>query len=636
MEVHMRWGYLIPRLIIVGLIWAFTVFGFDPLLHYSATETLQSITGAKADIEELETGFFPPRGSVRRVALASADKPGTNLLEFDEMKLNLAGAPLLRRSYVVDEAKVTGVRFGTSRSDNGQLERDPNEESAGPTIPPWISDKLKEMGDEWIENFTEQAKAQLDPNRLESYRVGNELYAKWDTRFKEINIQIKTTREQIELLQQQVKDAKKGETIDQIQKYIQVAADADLMIRRSRELANQFRANVPLEARSDFARLDQAQKNDRETVANSIRMLKPDPRRISESLIGEEMYVQLQQMLTWVEFIRDSLNEVKGPPETERLRGRDYLFPILNPTPKILCRKMLIDGELMLSHVPTPFQAVLTDVTSDPKLHGRPALLQVSTAGEMPVQLVIRHDATQDVATTDLAADYTDRKGQRLSAGKAGGDRLVASLNNMHWKARMSLVENQVTGQIDVSSDFGNSEFQTKSPYATALAGVTQDTLASISTINATIRLDGSILKPHVTMTSDLGEKVAAGFETAFAAHLPQMKQQAMALVTTYALEQNKSLADKLGKPYQDITADYETLVASLGEIRALAQNLRSGQVDPNAVFKQVSQSGLLKDKDQQKAEKYLGTANKVLGGMKDPNTAIQDALPGLRKKLFR
>ena len=109
-----------------------------------------------------------------------------------------------------------------------------------------------------------------------------------------------------------------------------------------------------------------------------------------------------------------------------------------------------------------------------------------------------------------------------------------------------------------------------------------------------------------------------------------------MALVTTYALEQNKSLADKLGKPYQDITADYETLVASLGEIRALAQNLRSGQVDPNAVFKQVSQSGLLKDKDQQKAEKYLGTANKVLGGMKDPNTAIQDALPGLRKKLFR
>ena len=64
--------------------------------------------------------------------------------------------------------------------------------------------------------------------------------------------------------------------------------------------------------------------------------------------------------------------------------------------------------------------------------------------------------------------------------------------------------------------------------------------------------------------------------------------------------------------------------------------NLRSGQVDPNAVYKQVSQSGLLSDKDQQKADKVMGRVNDVLGGVKDPNTAIQDALPGLRKKLFR
>lgn len=632
----MRWGYLIPRLIIVGIIWAFMVFGFDPLLHYSATETLQSVTGAKADIEELSTGFFPPRAGVRRVALASASKPGTNLLEFDEMKLSLAGAPLLRRSYVVDEAKVTGVRFGTSRSDNGQLERKPEDESEGPTIPPWLSEKVKNMGDEWLENFTEQAKAQIDPNRLETYRVGNEVYAKWDTRFKEINIQIKTTQAQLKSLEQQVKDAKSGETLDQIQKYIQVAAQADLMIRESRDLANQFKTSVPVEVRNDFARLDQAQKNDRENVANTIRMLKPDSRRISESLIGEEMYLQLQQMLTWVEFLRGSLDQVKGPPEPERSRGRDFEFPILNPTPKMLCRKMLIDGELMLSHVPTPFRAVLTDVTSDPKLHGRPALLQVSTAGEMPVQVMIRHDATQAVATTDLAADYTDQKEQKLSAGKADGDRLVASLKNMHWKARLSLVEDQITGQIDVSSEFGNSQFQTKSPYATALAGVTQDTLASISTVNATITLNGSVLRPKVTMTSDLGEKIAAGFETAFAANLPQMKEQAMALISTYAQEQKQTLAAKLGKPYQEITADYAKLVASLDEVRAIAQNLRSGQVDPNAIFQQVSQTGLLKEKDQQKADKYMGTANKVLDGLKDPNTAILNSLPGLQRKLFR
>lgn len=632
----MRWGYLIPRLIIVAIIWAFFAFGFDPLLHYSATESLQAITDAKADIETVETGFFPPRGSINHVALASASKPGTNLFEFERMNFSLAGGPLLRRSYVVDEAQVTGVRFGTSRNDNGQLERDDDEDSGGPAIPPWLTDKLKDAGDEWLENFTEQAKAQVDPNRLETYRVGNELYAKWDGRFKEINLQIKTTKEQLETLEQQVKEAKEGDTIDQIQKYLQVAAKADLMIRESRALANDFKTSVPVEARNDFARLDQAQKNDREMVANSIRMLKPDARRISESLIGEEMYVQLQQMLTWVEFVRSSVGNVKGPPAPERYRGRDYLYPILDPTPKMLCRRMLINGELMLSNVPTPFEAVLTDVTSDPKLHGKPALLQVTTAGELPVHLAIRHDATQDIARTDLAADYVDLNPQQLAAGKIDGDRLTASLSNMRWKARMTLVENQIAGQIDVTSDFGSSDFQTKSPYATALAGVTQDTLASISTVNATIQLNGSILKPNVTMNSDLGQKIASGFETAFAANLPMMKEQAVSMVTAYALEQKTTLAARLGKPYKDIEADYKQLMASLGEVRAIAQNLKSGQVDPNAIFRTVSETGVLKDKDQQKADKYLGTANKIFGGMKDPNTAIRDALPGLRKKLFR
>ncbi len=46
----MRWTYVIPRLVIVALIWAFMAFGFDPLLRYSAIQSLQAVTGAKVDI----------------------------------------------------------------------------------------------------------------------------------------------------------------------------------------------------------------------------------------------------------------------------------------------------------------------------------------------------------------------------------------------------------------------------------------------------------------------------------------------------------------------------------------------------------------------------------------------------------
>ena len=171
----MRWTYVIPRLIIVALIWAFMAFGFDPLLRYSAIHSLQAVTGAKVDIRSVRTEFFPPRFSIDAAALASYRNRGLNMLQFDSMKFNLAGAPLLRKSYVVEEASVTGVRFGTSRNDNGQLEVVPL--SNEPEAPSWLTEKLKSAGDEWLKNFTEQAKGQLDPNVLESYRLGNQLYA---------------------------------------------------------------------------------------------------------------------------------------------------------------------------------------------------------------------------------------------------------------------------------------------------------------------------------------------------------------------------------------------------------------------------------------------------------------------------
>lgn len=631
----MRWGYLIPRIIIIAIVWAFFAFGFDPMLRNGATSGLQSITGAKVDIADVTTGFFPPRMNVNQVALASASKPGSNLVEFQTASFHLAGQPLMHRNYVIDEATITGVRFQTSRNDNGQLDIEEDDESTGPVIPEWLQDKMKNLGDEWLEQFTDQAKSQLDPNRLETYQVGNQLYVKWDRRFEEVNVAISTTKERAELLQQQIKAAKNAEPVQQIQMYLQIAQNADILLKDSQAFVTQLQTNVPAEVRQDFVKLDQAQQNDRQMVASTIQNLKPDSGKITESLIGEEMYLQLQHLLSWVDTIQSYQEQLKAPAEPERSRGRYFEFPILNPTPKVLCRKMLMDGELMLGDFPTPFRAVLTDVTTDPKLHGQPAILQVQTAGERPVNLVIRHDATSDIAVTDLSADFVDETEHVLAAGKPDAEQLTASLNNLHWKANVTLIEGQIDGRIEMRSDFGKSRFQTARPYATSLASVAEQTLQSIHTVNAVIDLKGSALKPDISMTSDLGSQVANGFQTAFQAQLPAMKQQALAMVTEYAVEQKQELSAKLGGRYTALLADHKQLMNSLNSVRTIAADFRKGQVNPDAVFRTVSDSGLLKQNDQKKADKYFGEASKVMDGFQNPNQAFQNALPSLRNRLL-
>ncbi len=629
----MRWTYVIPRLIIVGLIWAFMAFGFDPLLRYSATQSLQAVTGAKVDIGSVKTGFFPPRFSINDAALASQRRPGSNLLQFDRMKFNLTGEALLRKSYVVEEASVTGVRFGTPRSDNGQLEIAPPDEE--PETPSWLAEKLKNVGDEWLDNFTEQAKGQLDPNVLESYRLGNQLYVKWDQRFTHMDGQLEQKKQQVKSVREQMDRAKRADTLQQIEIYLQLAQQADLLMRETRHMRTQLQGIVP-EVRRDFTRLDQARVNDQQHVMHTVQLLKPDSRRISESLIGEQMYLQVQQILSWLETARTYQEDLRKPAAPERQRGRDFEFAIFDPTPKLLCRTVSINGELMLGTVPTPFEAGLTNATSDPRLLGKPTLLRATAAGDTAFELVVQHDATKEVTQTDLAADYTDHKEQLLAAGKPGGDRLTASLSNLHWMARLTLIENHVQGQITVSSNLNSPELHVQNEFAAALAGVAQQTLAGIQHVNATIQLDGPIKKPNVNVTSDLGEQVVTGFDAAFAEYQPQLQALLAEKVSGYVDEQRQKLATTFGGRHEQLLADNTRVLEGLDQIRQLGVALKSGKADPNAIFRTVSESGVLSAKDQKKADEVMQKSNRILDGLNDPNKAFQQALPGLRKKLFR
>lgn len=629
----MRWSYLLPRLLIMAVVWAFFAFGFDPLLRYSATQTLQSVTGAKVDVTRLETSFFPPTLTVSDVQLADRSKPGQNLVEFDQIKFHMNGDALLRRNYVVETAEMTGVRLGTPRADDGRLPAD--EQSDGPSVPGWVTERIESFGDEWLESLTADVKEKLDPDVLESYRLGNELYVKWDGRFHDVNDQIKTASAQLKRLKQQMEAARQGDTLDQIQNYLQLAQEADVLLRTTGATVNEFRQHVPAEIRADLARLNEAQKNDRQMVAHSLQMLKPDPRRITESLIGESMYLQLHQMLSWLETLQDYQQEIKQPPPPERNRGREFEFPLSDPTPRFLVRKMMLTGELPLSDTPTPFHAEVRDITSDPRLLGQPAVLDVATDGPSPVRLKVVHDATTEVAMTRFATDFTDRSVQELSAGKPGGNQLTARMDNLHWTARVTLSGGSIDGTIQLQSHFGDAQLQTESdkPLLTSLSTLAENTLGGIQTINGTIRLTGSVKRPDVRFESDLGTQVATSLESAMTSFLPQVQGQLLTAFDGYVQQQKQKLYGKLGDQYKHILEDHQQLLASISQTRQLLTDLKSGRANPDAVFQAVSQSGVLSQRDQQKADEIRGTANQILRGLNQPDRALQDALPGLQNK---
>src|SRR5262245_36220869 len=99
----MRWGYIVPRVILVAAIWAFFTYGFDPTLRLGAVFSAQKGVGAKVEIGAIKTRFNPLSLLASNVAVANRNAPGTNLIEFESLSLELSGAGLARKALIVDE-----------------------------------------------------------------------------------------------------------------------------------------------------------------------------------------------------------------------------------------------------------------------------------------------------------------------------------------------------------------------------------------------------------------------------------------------------------------------------------------------------------------------------------------------------
>lgn len=607
----MRWTWLIPRLILVTLLWAVFAFGFDPWLRQTAVQSVQSVTGARADIATLTTGFFPPVLSVQGVALASAGKPGTNLIEFDELQCRLGGQALLRRSLVIEEARLTGVRLGTVRNDDGQLQEEPVVDDGEPS---WLTEKLREAGDEWLQQLVLDVRQQLDPNTLETWRTGQTLSVKWEQRMEQLQEDLKALQPRVDQLQQQMDEAKKLRSVARIDRYLQLAGEGEQLLREAQEIQNRIQNIVP-EVRQDLTSLDQARRNDQQMVVQKIQQLKPSPRRITESLIGPEMYRQLHQALSWLQMGKEYRQQLKQQTQVVRHRGEDFEFPVLNPTPRFLCRQLQMTGELTVDQQLMPFEAVLSDVSSDPVLTGQPTMFRLTATGDSSLHLAIRHDATSEQPTTDVLAEIHGTQTKSLRIGEEKSALLTAGLAGVSWSARIRMQDDQIRGLVQLTSSLQQAHIASAG-MSPVLKVAIVDILRGVDSVDAAVQVTGTLQRPEVRLDSRLGEQVAAGLQAALSSQAERAKSELASQVTQIAAEQKDRLSAELNGRYQELVADHRATFEKIQGAQRLLASVRSGSSDPVDLFRQVSGSGLLPTKQQEQLDQQMKKRDQLLQGI--------------------
>lgn len=603
----MRWSYIVPRLVIVLTFWVLLTFALDPLLRRAAVSTAQSAIGARAEIRTLSTQFFPPEVELQNVALADAGRPGTNLVEFESLKVSLAGGPLLRRQFVIREGRLTGVRFGTPRADDGRLPPEPPDDGE----PSWLSDQLSQLSADWIERLTVQAEAMLDPHQLSTYRTAESLHDKWTTRIEDFRQKAQKLRPRCEEIRLQLNDARTGPPLNRVQQYLLIMQDADALSREALALKSDLTASVP-EVRFDLSKLNQARLDDQQMFLQTAELFRPDLRRVSEAVLGEAMYRQLQEALTWMQAAGEYREQIAEQTRPKRRSGQDFTFPLANPSPDFHIHRLLLSGTLELRGQPTPFEAMLSDATEDPALLGRPCVLRLKTSDDTPLFLLASYDATGPVPVVTAAARYSDPDGRRLTAGRPETTSLQIHLDSLNWDVRLALRADELSGHVSLQAPV-RSITAHSDRLPPRLTAALQDSLDELHAANADLTISGTVRKPVLELSSPIGEQLADGVRTVLRSHLEQTRQQLARQADAFADEQIVRLRTHISGEYDAMLADHADTMRDIQNVQTLVASLQSGQLDPESLFRTAAESKLLDDRSQQKLDGTLDDVNQKL-----------------------
>jgi uncharacterized protein (TIGR03545 family) len=542
-----RWkaiGPLALLLVIIGvLLWLFA----EPVAKDTAEEVGTELLGTQVDVGKLDIIADEASVDLRALQIADPFNPNRNLVEASEIRLKLNPVALAEKKVVVENFRLSGMRFGTGRETPARpVEGDGFAPQALRAVRKWSQQFdvpiLKLTPIDTIRQLV------LNPTQLTTVRSAQALATRADSARRGIDqsfqrLDISGTVDTAQRLVQRLRatDPRKlgldgtRQAIGDARATLKRLEDAK---QRLETLEGQVKGGVGTLA-SGLQTLDEARRKDYAFARSLLQLPSFSAPEIGEAFFGKVSIDRFQQALYYSELARHYMppgllpREDAGP---QRLRasGKSIRFPKEREWPKFLVQMgqmdLAIGGDNPLRGA---YEAVVQGLTSDPSLYGQPTLVRTRRTAEgsaiasIDVRAVIDHvrpDRVRDSASARLRGvklpSFTvPGLPFNLQPGTGGAD-LSFALRNEQLSGRWSIGSDRVAWALDTAGKKLNT-----------LEQLVWRVVSGLEKLSVDARVSGSVRSPKLAVSSNLDRAIAERLEAVIGEEVAKAEKMVRAKV---------------------------------------------------------------------------------------------------------
>lgn len=540
-----RWGYVLPRLFGVGLVLAFLTFGLPPTVRWLTVTALQTATGAKVDLERVDVGLFPPRLVYHQLHLANpgSDKAMRNLVSTESIELKIDGGEILRRRYVIDSARVTGLQFDTEPLSDGHLEPTAEAPSEPSWAATWISDRIGMASDA----AADQLQGWVDESHLN--KRGDQIRRRWKSEYA----QLATRAEDLEAAMRDVHETAKG-----IENPLRDLPRIDAALTKAKGIQQELVAvrkkleSLPSDIQSDLASMEEAKEADLQRVRDAVPFDLDAVDDLGPALVRETLRRELDRFRGYLDTGREVSRWTVAEPKFERQRGEVIDLTAGRRQPNWIVRHCELAGFVRSGGQTHPLTGVLQNVCSQPELRDQPLRAKFRIEGEQLVMFDYLRDDSAAPAMETWRLHWPAMRAPTVRLGSADTLDLDVRDGRIEWWVELRTRGERIDGRV-VSRRTGTRielDGPTRVRETPMFVGL-RDAMAQVDQIRIDAEVTGSWDAPEFRVETDLTQRLKTGVQDAAQAQIADVRRRMTSEVDRFHARQLDELREWLGGQQQ-------------------------------------------------------------------------------------